>query len=96
VVIRGALVELWAGPEDGASVYVPPGELPPRLGIHRTQRGELVSIRGRALVLELPHLPVYQRCPHLRPDRVHSSGMPAPLYVYGPVADRWTAGHPDA
>lgn len=42
----GHLVELWGGPDDGATVWVPPGELPPVIGVHVTDDGTVVPVRS--------------------------------------------------
>lgn len=58
---------LWGGPEDGAAVWLPPGDPPARVGVHRTGDGALVPVRGRALLHEAAghpaagHLQVYER-----------------------------------
>lgn len=91
---------LWGGPEDGASVLLPPGELPARIGVHRTADGLLVPIRGRALVLEVPGLPVYERGSRaLLRQRAKVMGLacyagpdPAvPVYLWAPLVTRWAA-----
>jgi hypothetical protein len=53
--------QLRGGPEDGATVWLPDGDLPARVGVHRLPDGALVPIRGRALTLELGHVAVYER-----------------------------------
>jgi hypothetical protein len=62
--MRQRWAQLWGGPEDGASVWMAPGDLPARVGVHRLPDGGLVPIRGRALLLEdspqYPHLQVYE------------------------------------
>lgn len=45
----GRHVQLWGGPMDGATVFVGDGELPARVGMHRTADDYLVPIRTRAL-----------------------------------------------
>lgn len=42
----GHLVELWGGPDDGARVWCPPGDLPPVIGVARTGQGTLVPVRS--------------------------------------------------
>ncbi len=59
------MAELWGGPEDGSEVWMPPGELPAMVGVHRTAWDHtLVVIRGRAVELAaagaLPHVLVYE------------------------------------
>jgi hypothetical protein len=81
-------VELYGGPEDGALLWLPPGELPHKLGVHRITSGDLVPIRGRALVLELPALPVYQRAADVKPDRVLRDGHQVPVYVWAVLVSR--------
>jgi hypothetical protein len=103
---RARYAQLWGGPEDGARLWMPPGDLPARVGTHRNQRGELVPIRGRALLLELEHLPVYEHLtlPTLRlwRDVVGQRGRlfdPAGcqqledvlLYLWAPLVTRWAA-----
>jgi hypothetical protein len=62
--VTGRHVQLWGGPEDGAVVFMDGGDLPPRVGTHRTAAGHLVPIRSRALNLGLPlvadHVAVYE------------------------------------
>jgi hypothetical protein len=94
-VNRARYAQLWGGPEDGARLWMPPGDLPARVGAHRTARGELVPIRGRALVLELDHLPVYERA---RAAQVTVLGTvvnledpEAPVYLWAPLVTRWAA-----
>lgn len=95
-------VQLWGGPEDGATVMLPPGELPARIGVHRTAHGDLVPIRGRALVLELPTLPLYEQvnpvsyrhwCAVLeRDDSRYPHVRPdEPLYLWAQLPARWAA-----
>ena len=88
---RGAHAELWAGPEDGTTVWMPPGELPDRVGVHRTADGKAVTIRGGILdrMVTPGHIAVYRRCPDVRPDLVLPSGQTVPVYVWQPA----TAGH---
>jgi hypothetical protein len=50
-VNAGRHVQLWGGPEDGATVWMDGGQLPPRVGAHRTAAGHLVPIRTRALLV---------------------------------------------
>jgi hypothetical protein len=96
---RGRQAELWGGPEDGARVWMPPGELPRLVGVHRTADGALVPIRGRQLNLERAHVCVYERAgidvlrawhaacgPWLnQPDQL------PPLYVHRDLVTRWLA-----
>lgn len=97
---RGPMAELWGGPEDGAQVWMPPGELPRLVGVHRTADGALVPIRGRGVLdTETPHVCVYERatldvlqawhtaCGHYlsQPDEL------PPLYVHRDLVTRWTA-----
>lgn len=97
---RGQHAQLWGGPEDGATLYVPPGELPALIGAHRTLDGALVPIRGRALHVELEHVEVYERAT----EAVMRSALRAgggrywvpvvhpslPLYVHRDLVTRWT------
>lgn len=101
---RGQHVLLWGGPEDGAQLWVPPGELPQLVGAHRTLDGALVPIRGRALHAELEHVAVYE---HLTLELLtawrsvagvrgrlldpggHLHLEDVPLYVYRELATRW-------
>lgn len=52
--LRGADARLWGGPEDGATVWMPPGDLPARVGVLRTGTGLLVPIRGRGQLATAP------------------------------------------
>lgn len=53
----GRFAQLWGGPEDGGTVWLPPaGDLPARLGILRDARGQAVTLRGRAM-LDQPATP---------------------------------------
>lgn len=100
-MIRGTVVSLWGGPEDGADLYMPPGELPERLGVHRTRRGELVGVRGHALHGPLEALPLYSQ---VRTGQVAGTGLAwltwtagdarHPVYVHAELLQRWTASHP--
>lgn len=102
----GGHVQLWGGPEDGATLWVPVGELPRLVGVHRTEDGALVPIRGRSLNLELAHVTVYEHV-HLHllhcwrervgdrvrlfdPGRVQRL-EDVPLYVHRDLVTRWTA-----
>jgi hypothetical protein len=101
----GRHAELWGGPMDGASVFMGDGELPARVGMHRTADGQLVPIRTRALV-QLQHSPehvqVYERATVdvLRAFRVLMGGsrgavgplntlQGVPLYVHRELVIRW-------
>lgn len=95
---RGRQVELWGGPEDGALVWMPPGDLPRLVGVHRTQDGALIPIRGRQLNLELAHVLVYERATidvlrawhsHCGPYASQPDSLP-PLYVHRDLVTRWT------
>lgn len=54
----GHQVELWGGPYDGDRVWCPPGELPPVIGVHRTDDGALVPVRS-AVCRMLPGVDTY-------------------------------------
>ena len=69
---RGAVVHLWGGPLDGADLYLTPGELPELLGVHKTQRGELLGLRLPTSTPELNELPTYRL----------SGRPPGQVYVY--------------
>jgi len=90
----GMCVQLWGGPEDGATVYVPPGPAPLLVGVHRMADGALVPIRGRSLDRELAHVQVYERA---HPAWVRlllpgwRRGYGRPLYVHRELLERWTA-----
>lgn len=99
---RGRQAQLWGGPEDGASLYVPPGDLPRRIGAHRTADGALVPIRGAALLHENPgHIQVYEHVtvellrawPGYRERIASGTGDVAdlPLYVHRDLVTRWLA-----
>ena len=103
---RGRMVELWGGPEDGERVWVPPGDLPQLVGVHRTWAGVLVPIRGAVLQRNSDHVAVYE---HVTPDlfrawcavlkRDDAQWVPVPpdtlLYVHRDLAVRWlTTGQP--
>jgi hypothetical protein len=94
---------LWAGPMDGEDVWLGDGDLPSRVGMHRTADGALVPIRSRALMLDLPliadHVTVYERATTdvVRACRdatgvVHSSWLEdGSTYVWRQAVDRWLA-----
>jgi hypothetical protein len=93
-------VQLWGGPMDGEHVWMPRGELPARIGMHRTARDELVVIRGRA-ILNMPltpaHLDVYEHAPvplwrSVWGDWTCVGALPAGLlYVHADLITRWAA-----
>lgn len=56
----GHLVELWGGSMDGATLWLPPGQLPPVIGVTTTPAGAVVPVRA-AVAQQLPHVHVY-RC----------------------------------
>jgi hypothetical protein len=94
---RTRYAQLWGGPEDGARLWMPPGDLPARVGAHRTARGELVPIRGHALVMELEHLPVYERLTAVLAHHFPAADPAvllepdAPVYLWAPLVTRWAA-----
>lgn len=55
----GTLVHLWGGPHDGDAVWVPPGELPDVIGVHRTTDGKVTPVRGVMLQV-LPDVAAYR------------------------------------
>jgi hypothetical protein len=95
--------QLWAGPMDGQAVFLGDGELPARVGMHRTADGALVPIRSRALLAGLPlaagQVAVYERATVdvVRACRdatgvVHASWLEdGSTYVYREVVTRWLA-----
>jgi hypothetical protein len=101
MIDRGRIAQLWGGPEDGETLWVPPGDLPRLVGVHRTYAGVLVPIRGRG-VLErnLEHVCVYEHvtpqlfrawCAVLGRDDSHWEQVSPeePLYVHRDLATRW-------
>ena len=94
----GRQAQLWGGREDGATVYLPPGELPRQIGVHRTADGQLVPIRARSVLYqELAHVAVYEHVTVelARPVFGQWSCTPALvdglLYVPRELATRWAA-----
>ncbi len=94
---------LWGGPEDGETVWLGDGDLPPRVGVHRTAAGQLVPIRSRALYLGLPliadHVTVYERAT-IDVQRAALYVLPAvlpwttgdvELYLWRELVTRWLA-----
>jgi hypothetical protein len=80
---------LFGGPEDGATVWVPPGSPPQLLGVHRMEDGALVPVRDqRQLSAAREQVVVYQRAPELdRPCRCPDRRHAVPVY-------RWRNGRP--
>lgn len=58
----GHLVELYGGALDGDRLWLPPGDLPDVIGVHRTADGAAVPIRSATLRM-LPHVEAYRWCP---------------------------------
>jgi hypothetical protein len=102
---RGRMALLWGGPEDGGTVYVPPGDLPRLLGQHRDGRGQVVTIRGAGVLENAPDsVAVYE---HVTIDLLtawrsvvgargrlfdpagHRQLEDVPLYVHRELATRW-------
>lgn len=94
---------LWGGPEDGERVWLGTGDLPPRVGVHRTGDGALVPIRSRALLQGQPmvadHVTVYERAT-IDVQRAWLDLLPAALswetadgavYVWRELVTRWLA-----
>lgn len=73
----GHRVELWGGPFDGDSVWCPPGDLPPVVGIMRTADGAVVPTRS-ATVRLLPHVAAYRLGD---PVAARAAGRPV-RYIY--------------
>lgn len=60
VATVGRLVELVGGRHDGALLWVPPGDLPERLGVLEPEPGVLIPVRSATARLILhPGAPVY-------------------------------------
>lgn len=79
--MRGTIVPLWGGVEDGAELYLAPGELPAQIGVQRTRRGELFAIRGHALTDDSrPLVALYDRC---------RRGRDGTVYVAAELVARW-------
>jgi hypothetical protein len=101
----GRHVQLWGGPEDGATVFMDGADLPARVGVHRTRDGYLIPIRSRALNLGLPlvadHVAVYEHAQPAMPVpcRTLAAGLralddQAPLYLWRELVTRWAAQAP--
>lgn len=103
--LAGRHVQLYGGPEDGATVYVPPGNLPERVGVARQPDGALVPIRSRQILADpaaAGHVQVYEHltpavfrgwCHALGRDDHTWARLPedVPLYVWRELATRWLA-----
>lgn len=98
----GRHVQLWGGPMDGAAVFVGDGDLPARVGMHRTADDALVPIRGSAQ-LNMPvvaqHVQVYERA-GLSTCAIIAVGLSpwlarldehVPVYVHRELITRWIA-----
>lgn len=58
----GHLVELWGGPHDGATVWLPPGPLPDLIGVQAADDGALLPVRSATVRLLLAqHVDSYRR-----------------------------------
>lgn len=100
---------LWGGPMDGATVFLGSGDLPDRVGMHRTADDRLVPIRGSGQLdmLTAAHVEVYEHATsgmlrglRLILGRPRSAIRLVPavedlrcLYVHRDLATRWLA-HP--
>jgi hypothetical protein len=100
--------QLWGGPMDGERVFLGDGDLPARVGMHRTADGALVPIRSRAMADgQHQHVDVYERVTldvlkawraqvgdtaRLFDAAGYQRLEDVPLYVYRDVVTRWLAG----
>lgn len=100
--LRGRDARLWGGPEDGATVWMPPGDLPARVGVIRDGAGLLVPLRGAGqLATPDPQVAVYEHltrgvlrawCGLMGAGGWESAGLDEPpTYIWRELVTRWTA-----